>query len=83
MPAEVHETVIDELGSSLTAKVESSVAREERNGDHSTYTVSLTPDSGFLAEDPLEWSFSGEIERAVVVKALRSEEHTSELQSQR
>jgi hypothetical protein len=65
------ETIIEEYGFVLTTHVSSDVPREDRSGDHSTYTIRLTANESFMADGPMVWSFSGEIERGVAAAALR------------
>lgn len=66
----LNEVQVDQYGFTLTARTSSDVPEADRTGDHSTYEVELIPDEAFLGE-PLSWTFSGEIERGVVISALR------------
>jgi hypothetical protein len=62
---------VTEHGFSVTVAAATNEAPENRHGDHATYVLSITPDDSFMADGAMTWSFSGEIERAVAVQALR------------
>jgi hypothetical protein len=67
----INEVPVSEYGFTLTARTSSSTTPDDRHGTHSLYTIELLPDVSVLTDGPLSWSFSGEIERAVVIAALR------------
>ncbi|MBS1897165.1 MAG: hypothetical protein JSS88_07280 [Actinobacteria bacterium] len=47
------------------------VADGERSGDHCRYELALTPHEGFLMDGPAVIEFHGEMERPLIVDALR------------
>ncbi|TWX34994.1 hypothetical protein ES689_14220 [Frigoribacterium sp. ACAM 257] len=65
-----HSATVNESGFSVVVTASTEAPKNNRSGDHATYELKIEPADGFLAE-PLVWEFSGEIERATVVKALR------------
>ena len=70
---EVRETYASEYGIGLIVRASAELPVEERTGDHCLYTVELLPDDSFLANGkPMKWSWNGEIEKGVVVQALRA-----------
>jgi hypothetical protein len=64
-------STVDDYGFAMVVSASTDTPPEAREGDTATYRLAMVPDVGFLAETSMSWTFSGQMEKAVVVGALR------------
>lgn len=66
-----HSASVEYSGFTIIVAASTETPKEARSGDGATYRLAMTPNDGFLADGPMEWEFSGQIEKTIVVDALR------------